>query len=224
MKIGLGQRNTLSAVIAGLALLVSSSPFALGQPSGGVGTGGGSTPPTVVVNVEPLAPIVERVAPINANATVLVPVVVSTVVPVVTKKPVPISQVVRSIATTVQAPTVFDKKPVEPVRDLVIGGIPSSKKEDLPFTTVNGRGSKPVEVQVAKDVPTSVNVSNLPTRAVAEIYVTGAGGKQILVGRFRTSSDGSLEVPPLTLERDGLSVKLQIRVGKLTRTLNVRTS
>lgn len=83
----------------------------------------------------------------------------------------------------------------------MIGGIPSSKKEDLPFTTVNGRGSKPVEVQVAKDVPTSVNVSNLPTRAVAEIYVTGAGGKQILVGRFRTSSDGSLEVPPLTLER-----------------------
>lgn len=213
---------TISTIV--IALTAGTITTGFGQVNNAGGDGSPAPkPPVTVIEVPPAAPIVQRVAPAAPNTSVVIPIVVTSEIPVVTKEPVKVSEVVRNL-NVVQSLTVFDKKPVEPVRDLTVGGIPAAKKDDLPFTTVNGASTRRVEVQVLQDVPTSVIVDRLAPRATAQVTITGPNGKPINLGRFRVSANGDLELPPLTLERKGLAVKLQITVGGKTRTITIRAT
>lgn len=124
--------------------------------------------------------------------------------------------------TTVIADTVFDKRPVEPVKGVVIGGIAKSKKDDLPQVTVSGRSKRKVEIQVAEDLPTSLSVSNLRPRATARVSVIGSNGREIILGQFRVGSQGELELPPITLTQGQSSIQIRVTVARVTRTITIR--
>jgi hypothetical protein len=120
-------------------------------------------------------------------------------------------------------PTLFDSKPVAPVKDVIVGGIPSSKKDDLPYSVISATSKKKIEIQVAEDVPTTLFVEKLTPRATASVSIS-VGGKTVRLGTFRVLADGSLELPPLTLGKDGLSITVTVSVGKLTRSFTVRST
>lgn len=215
IKRTLSKASLLSS--ASLLLAVGMATSSLAIPSGGVG-GGGSVP----APVPPAAPIVEERPPLTPNTNVNIPIVVAPVIPTVTREPVPVRNVV-SNPSAVQSNSVFDRRPVEPVQDVIVGGIPAGKKDDLPFTTVSGASNKRVEVQVAEDVPTTIFVSRLQPRATAQVTIIGENGRRVSLGRFRVTASGELELPPLTLGEDGKTIQIQVRVGDRVRTITVRS-
>jgi hypothetical protein len=181
--------------------------------------------PTYPPSIEtPVAgePIQVPVAPKVAGAVVVVPIAVSADIPAVTKAPVALSAVVKNVNAVVN-PTLFDSKPVAPVKDVIVGGIPSSKKDDLPYSVISATSKKKIEIQVAEDVPTTLFIEKLTPRATASVSIS-VGGKTVRLGTFRVLADGSLELPPLTLGKDGLSITVTVSVGKLTRSFTVRST
>lgn len=167
-------------------------------------------------------PIQAPVTPKESGAVAVVPVAVSENIPVVTKAPVAISAVVKNTNSVLPA-NVFDSKPVAPAKNVIVGGISTAQKDDLPYATVSGTSKKKVEIQVAEDVPTTLFVEKLAPRATARVVIT-VGGKKVTLGSFRVASDGSLELPPLTLGADGLSITVTVTVGKTTRSFVVRST
>lgn len=167
-------------------------------------------------------PIQAPVAPKESGAVAVVPIAVSENIPTVSKAPVALSAVVKNTNTVLPA-NVFDSKPVAPAKDVIVGGIASGKKADLPYATISGTSKKKVEIQVAEDVPTTLLVEKLAPRAAAKVVIT-VGGKKVTLGSFRVASDGSLELPPLTLGAQGLSITVTVTVGKTTRSFVVRST
>jgi hypothetical protein len=120
------------------------------------------------------------------------------------------------------ADTVFDRRPVEPVKGVVIGGIPASKKGKLPQISVSGTSKVKVEIQVAEDLPTSLTVTKLRPRATASVSIIGANGREIVLGQFRVDNQGELELPPITLTQGQSSVRVRVTVAGVTRTITIR--
>lgn len=207
-------------VVASIIVLALGGATAVfGAPSDGVGGGGVPAPkPTLT----PSSPVVEAVDPLTSNTKVLVPVASTSTVPTPSASPVKLKTVVKT-PNSLQSPSVFDKKPVEPFKNVVLGGIATSKKDDLPFTSLSGASKKKLEIQVIQDFPTSILVTNLTPNANALITLINAKGTQVNIGRFKITANGDLEIPPLTLETKNISVQIRITVGNLVRTFTVRS-
>jgi hypothetical protein len=173
---------------------------------------------------EPVAgePIQAPVTPQVSGAKVLIPIAVSNVLPTLTKSPGTVSSVVKD-PRTVQSNNVFDSKPVAPAKNVIVGGIPTSKKDDLPYVFVSAKSTQKTEIQVPQDVATSVFFTRLQPGAFAQINVI-VNGKTVSLGTFRVAKDGSVEVPPLTLDKAGVSLQVQVKVGNTTRTVSVRST
>lgn len=167
-------------------------------------------------------PIQAPVAPKESGAVAVVPVAVSDNIPVVTKTPVAVSAVVKN-TNAILPVYMFDSKPVAPAKNVIVGGISAAKKDDLPYATVSGTSKKKVEIQVAEDLPTTLFVEKLAPRATAKVDIT-VGGKKVTLGSFKVASDGSLELPPLTLAAKGLSITVTVTVGKTIRSFVVRST
>jgi hypothetical protein len=152
----------------------------------------------------------------------LIPKANSSSAPTVTKEPSKLTDVLKNTNQPISNST-FDKKPVEPLKGVIVGGVPSGKKDELPSLKVSGTSKRQVEIQVVEDVPVLLVISNLKPRSLVSVSLISSKGKEVALGQYRTDADGLLELPPITISDSDRSVLVRIRDNSgLNRTVTLR--
>jgi hypothetical protein len=205
-----------------IASLASSTGISFSQPSTGVGASGGKVATSIKLNLNPGAEILKPVKALSRKSIVIVPTVIDANIPLIVKKPVTFSRAISAQGNKVSALDVFDNKPVRVTEGLILGGIQSKLKSGLPYVVTGLRSVNKVEIQVMKNIPTAIIVENLPKNSVATLKFLDSNGKFFTISRFRTSSSGDIELPPVTIDRSGYFVTLQIEIGGQSRPLLIR--
>lgn len=80
------------------------------------------------------------------------------------------------------------------------------------------------EVQTTVDVPTMVQISDLPSKVTANFFYYTLSGDRRAMGKESVTASGSVNVPPVTIRSIGGLVTIQVTAGNVTRFVTLRAT
>jgi len=112
------------------------------------------------------------------------------------------------------------KRPVAVFNKVVLGGVKVSTR--VPEAKFNPQLL--TEVQFKSNVPTQIRLIDLPKQQSTKLVIVSSSGKKVELGSLKTTSSGTLAIPPITLLNPKNIVTIKIQSGKKSYKFVVRTT
>lgn len=143
-------------------------------------------------------PISTNQAPLQKNATVLVPV---------------LSKAKFSNSTG---------KPNSTFRFLILGGVADKKIKDLPYVKFAAL-QKRIEIQLTPGITTSTTIAGFKSNSLAQIQISNDAGKILKLTPLKTSKTGTLQLTPITFTSAKKFLKIKITISGKSKTITIRS-
>lgn len=165
----------------------------------------------------PNKPILAKQPALSKSIRVLVPIALTEIVILNSKKPTAANSYNLPCASN---NSLLSSSPVIPISNLVAGGYTTSNlipTVEVPF--INN-----MEVQTLSKVPTRILMGNLKKNSSATVTLVNSYGYAKCLGKYNTGKSGTLSFPALTLMETGLKFTIKVNIpGVGFRTFLIRS-